>query len=520
VTRIYEDIRREVTHGEVATYIPILAEADREAFSLSICTVDGQQFSLCTTSTSPSPAADVSFSFQSCVKPLVYAVTVEDRGLTQVHRHVGYEPSGLSFNSVSLNQQNLPHNPMINAGAIATGALLGPGLDSAAKFRYFLSRLTDLAGGQRVGFSHATYLCEHETAWRNNALVAYMTDAGVFPKHVQPAEALDFYLQACSIEVNTAIVAAIAATLAAGGVNPLTGKLCLNPATTKAVLSLAFSCGLYDASGMWMSSVSLPAKSGVSGCIYAVIPHVLGISVFSPPLDGQGNSVRAVEFYKRLAREYNFGVFDQIVTGERQPKLYRQPTSAMSARGSVTGGGRGGMAAAAAAAAGGAGAAGHAGRGARHPANTPNPTAVAGPVGTAVGSTPVAAGESAHSEPTPQSAASAARIAGPPRFVRQASQKRGGFLHDHGAGRGGAPNGAVRPASPQQTPPRPTSSGSGSSVPGERLESAVGSSTRNAATGGLPSATGSTGGGECERASSAAEFAAYRIDAWRRIASR
>ena len=142
-----------------------------------------------------------------------------------------------------------------------------------------------------------------------------MTDAGVFPRSVDPTTALDFYLQACSVEVDTAFGANVAATLAAGGVSPLTGERCLSAVTTKATLTLMFSCGMYDYSGEWMSAVDLPAKSGVSGIIYVVVPHIMGIAVFAPPLDSHGNSVRGVEFCKRLLREYDFGVFDQIVGG-------------------------------------------------------------------------------------------------------------------------------------------------------------------------------------------------------------
>ena len=118
VMRVFDDVKREVSGGACASYIPALASADPNLFAVSVCTVDGQQFSCGDT--------DATFSFQSCVKPLVYAVAVEDRGLSLVHRHVGFEPSGLAFNEVSLNPAGLPHNPMVNAGAISTGALVGP----------------------------------------------------------------------------------------------------------------------------------------------------------------------------------------------------------------------------------------------------------------------------------------------------------------------------------------------------------------------------------------------------------
>lgn len=240
---IFEKIKREEHGGAPASYIPILAEANRNWFAAAVTTVDGQQWSI--------GDADLGFSIQSCTKPIMYATAVEDRGLTYVHRHgPGFEPSGLSFNEVTLNSDNRPHNPFINSGAIATGALVGPGLDAAARFRHYMGVVRDMAGGAgRIDFSHATYLCEHETAWRNRALVAFMEDAKVFPEGVNPSEALDFYLQACSIEVDVKASATIAATLANGGVCPLNGKRVLNPATVKSTISLMFSCGMYDFSG-------------------------------------------------------------------------------------------------------------------------------------------------------------------------------------------------------------------------------------------------------------------------------
>ena len=160
VAALVDDVRRDVTSGAPADYIPILATADPEWFAVSICTVDGQQCSV--------GDVGVPFSIQSCTKPLMYATAVEDRGLDAVHRTVGYAPSGLSFNEVSLNDARKPHNPYINSGAIATGSLIGPGMDAATKFLHYTRRVARLAGVDRVAFSHAPYLCEHGTAWRNN----------------------------------------------------------------------------------------------------------------------------------------------------------------------------------------------------------------------------------------------------------------------------------------------------------------------------------------------------------------
>ena len=118
---------------------------DREWFGMSVCTVDGQRFHL--------GDVDIGFSIQSCVKPLAYAVASDDIGVDQVHRHVGCAPSGLAFNEISLNDDNLPHNPMVNAGAISTGACVHPGAAMSVRFKYFMDRLSSLAGGEHVGFS-------------------------------------------------------------------------------------------------------------------------------------------------------------------------------------------------------------------------------------------------------------------------------------------------------------------------------------------------------------------------------
>ena len=118
---------------------------DRNWFGVSVCTVDGQRFDI--------GDVNLAFSIQSCVKPLAYAVAVEDIGVTQVHQHVGVAPSGLAFNEISLNSDNLPHNPMVNAGAISTGACVHPGAAMSVRFKYFMDRLSALAGGEHVGFS-------------------------------------------------------------------------------------------------------------------------------------------------------------------------------------------------------------------------------------------------------------------------------------------------------------------------------------------------------------------------------
>jgi glutaminase len=273
LTEIFESVAAEVHGGRCADYIPILAASDPRKFAVSVTTVDGQRMHL------GDASADV--TLQSCMKPFLYSIAAEDAGLESVHRFVGYEPSGMTFNEVTLNDEGLPHNPMINAGAIATCAVLCRGRGPAERFQFFTDRARALAGGGDVGFSQATYLSEMETTYRNTALVHVMTEYGALPRRVNPRDALDLYIQLCSVECSTSTVATMAATLANGGLCPLTGVKCLSRAIVKSCLSLVFSCGMYDYSGTWASLVGLPAKSSVSGLIWVVIPGVAGLAIWS-----------------------------------------------------------------------------------------------------------------------------------------------------------------------------------------------------------------------------------------------
>lgn len=353
VREVYDDVERTVpsSKGKPADYIPTLSEVDPNLFAVSITTVDGQHFTYGNTGNrvqlpgtraaslgTPLPGLpplssnyeDLKFSVQSCIKPLLYAVALEERGLSKVHKHVGFEPSGLAFNEVVLNSYNRPHSPMLNAGAMIVGSLIQPHLDMAARFRHFFNIACDAAGSERLGFSNNTYLCEQETAWRNRALQFICQEAGAFPSDVDPNAALDFYLQACSIEVSTRAAANIAAMFAAGGVSPITGKRIFSPLTVKCTLGICYNSGLYNASGDWQVYCGVPAKSGVSGLIWMSVPHTMGIAVFSPPLDERGNSVRAVAMCERLAKKFKLGIFDRVVEGQRL-RLLRPVASARKA---------------------------------------------------------------------------------------------------------------------------------------------------------------------------------------------
>jgi len=301
VEAIFESCR-EVVDGKNADYIPELAEVDPELWGLSIVTVDGQILNL--------GNFDIGFSVQSCGKPLQYALCAEHIGIEKIHEYVGQEPSGVAFNAFTLNAQKKPHNPLINSGAIMTSSLFSPELILPKRFKKLTQGFSDLAGGEKIAFSQSVYLSEKSVAHRNFALAHFMKSEGGFPENSNILEAVDFYFQMCSIEVDCKTLASIASTFANNGKNPLSDKKILSSPVVKHSLQLMYSCGMYDFSGEWACTIGLPAKSGVSGSLMVVIPDLMGMAIWSPRLDSHGNSVRGMEFCRRLKEKFNWSLFD------------------------------------------------------------------------------------------------------------------------------------------------------------------------------------------------------------------
>ena len=311
------DVAAADRSGRVADYIPQLGRVNPEQFGVAFCTIDGQRHSM--------GDAATPFCLQSTSKPITYCIALEERGEDTVHRHVGCEPSGQSFNELTLNRQGRPHNPLINAGAIMAGSLIRPGADMADRFDHVLEMWQRLAGGVRPGFSNPTYLSERRTADRNFALGYFMREKGAFPEGIDLVETLEFYFQCCSLELTTESLSVVAATLANGGVCPLTGDRVFQADTVQKCLSLMSSCGMYDFSGEWAFRIGLPAKSGVSGAIMVVVPNVLGFCTWSPRLDQIGNSVRGIGFCRELVRTFSFHHYDSVGGGHgrKDPRQQR-----------------------------------------------------------------------------------------------------------------------------------------------------------------------------------------------------
>jgi len=297
-----------LTDGEVAEYIPELADADPSLFGICIVTLDGAIYE----------AGDTRepFTIQSMSKPLTYGYVLDRFGPEGVHRRVGVEPSGDPFNEISLHPvTGAPINPMINAGAIACAALAASVADEP------LGELLSAYGrytGRRLLVDEPTFRSERTTGHRNRAIAHLLSSFGLLD--VSPEEAVELYFRQCSVSVDCRDLALIGATLANGGVNPVSGERAVGQGTVRGVLSVMTTCGMYDGAGNWLLSVGLPAKSGVSGGVFAVLPGRLGIGVFSPALDERGNSVRGVAVCRALSDDLALHL---VRPGERGPSPIR-----------------------------------------------------------------------------------------------------------------------------------------------------------------------------------------------------
>uniref|UniRef100_A0A6A7G3B3 glutaminase n=1 Tax=Hirondellea gigas TaxID=1518452 RepID=A0A6A7G3B3_9CRUS len=210
---------------------------------------------------------------------------------------------------------------MINAGAIMTCAMIGQGLPAAGRFQKFTDTFSRLCGVSKVGYSNEVFLTERAMADRNFCLGYMMRESKAFPfKKVDVSKVLELYFQTCAIELSCTEMSVLAATLANGGVCPLTNDAIFEAQNVRNCLALMLSCGLYDYSGEWAFSIGLPAKSGVCGGIFIVIPNKMGIALYSPRLDSMGNSARGVEFAKRLVKRFAFHHLDNLRGVAQGPK--------------------------------------------------------------------------------------------------------------------------------------------------------------------------------------------------------
>lgn len=285
--------------GKVADYIPALASAKPEHFGISVVEASGATYSV--------GDWQQSFSIQSISKAFVFALLCEAIGHERAHERIGVNNTGLPFNSViaiELNQGS-PMNPMVNAGAIAATALI-PGESPSEQWQHIQLGLSRFAG-RELSIDANVYESERASNQRNTSIAALLDSYERLP--VDPLDAVEVYTKQCALSVTAQDLAMMGATLADGGVNPISGERVVAAEVARDTLAVLASCGLYERSGEWLFEIGLPAKSGVSGGIVAIAPGKGAIGAFSPPLDPAGNSIRGQRACAYLSRSLGLNLF-------------------------------------------------------------------------------------------------------------------------------------------------------------------------------------------------------------------
>lgn len=285
--------------GENVSYIPYLASVPSQLAGLAIVTVDGDIIS--------QGDADFRFALESISKVCSLALALEDIGPQAVQDKIGADPTGLPFNSViALELHNgKPLSPLVNAGAMSTVSAIKAS-NREERWARILDMQQQLAGAP-IALSDEVNHSEQTTNFHNRAIAWLLYSAQAM--YCDPMEACDVYTRQCSTLFNTIELATMGATFAAAGVNPVTKKQVLTASNTPFILAEMTMEGMYGSSGDWAYTVGLPGKSGVGGGILAVVPGVMGIAAFSPPLDPVGNSVRGQKMVASVAQQLGYNLY-------------------------------------------------------------------------------------------------------------------------------------------------------------------------------------------------------------------
>lgn len=276
------------------TYYPPQMRAEAGRFGMAFMHIDGTRWAC--------GDADYAFPLHSICKVFIYALALEDNGREETLRRVGVEPSGDPFNSITFDEtNNRPFNPMNNAGALVTTSLVH-GANEQEKVQRFVERLRIYAGNPSLDVDQDILRAELESNDRNIAISYLMRSLGMLDGDIY--DNLRVYLSLCSVTVTVRDLAAMAGTLAGGGVHPITGERALPRARVRDVVTVMAMCGMYDAAGEWAYDVGIPAKSAVSGGLLVTVPAYFGGAFFSPGLDRHGNSVRGIRICRDLSSRF------------------------------------------------------------------------------------------------------------------------------------------------------------------------------------------------------------------------
>ncbi len=302
VQQLLDRVHREVgavMSGTVSAVYPALGEVDPRLFGIAIVGVRGQV----------SEAGDSrhSFTIMSCAKPFVFALVCQARGLQEVRDRIGVNATGLPFNSLAAVERDASSrtNPMVNAGALLSTSLL-PGHTVDERWDACLAGLSAFAG-RTLGVHDEMYASASSSNQRNRALALLLADRGALQGDVE--EVTDLYTRTSCLQITATDLAVMGATLAAGGVNPLTGARVVDSGVARATIAVMAVAGLYETTGDWLLDVGLPGKSGIGGGIVTVSPGKGALATFAPPLDAAGNSVKGQLVAKQLAADLGLDIF-------------------------------------------------------------------------------------------------------------------------------------------------------------------------------------------------------------------
>jgi glutaminase len=288
-----------VKEGKNADYIPYLAKVDSSLFGIAVVTVKGEVYT----------AGDAAYSFaiESISKPFTLALVLQEQGDEQVVKMIGVEPTGMPFNSVMAVELHKERsiNPLVNAGAMATVSLVKAS-SPAERWEKILSTYGKFAGA-KLQLNEEVYKSEATTNQHNRGLAELLFSYSRL--YSDPLETADVYTKQCSVGITATQLATMGATLANGGINPLTSEGVLDAKYVPKILAIMMMAGFYNEAGKWAWRTGLPAKTGVGGGILAVVPGRFAIVGFSPPLDEAGNSVRAARAIRYIADTLGVNVF-------------------------------------------------------------------------------------------------------------------------------------------------------------------------------------------------------------------
>ena len=285
--------------GKNSQVYPALAKVPSELFGICIVGTSGNVYAI--------GDSDYEFTIMSVSKPFIFALVCEEIGVEEARQKLGVNATGMAFNSLAGIERSPDgrSNPMVNSGAIATTSLV-PGGNLAARWKFIHDGLSRFAG-RTLPLNDEVYASASATNFRNQAIARMLQSYGRI--YIDPADAVDLYTKQCALNVSAKDLAVMGATLADGGVNPITKERVVDPSVCHYALAVMTTAGLYETSGDWLFDIGLPGKSGIGGGIVTVSPGKGGLGTFAPPLDAAGNSVKGQLAAKYLSQELGMDLF-------------------------------------------------------------------------------------------------------------------------------------------------------------------------------------------------------------------